>query len=234
MHFEFSSDDDFCNFIRFPRGYPRGHPVDGSVQMPRINRVQMDIVLDQLVAFDDRGRASDPSKSGIHFYRHDRKFEPFVRNPLRWVEKLMNYAVVLTPDISITDDMPDWMRLERTCHSRAAGVVLQSRGIVVVPSLRWRSIDDLSFVTAGIEQNSTIAMSNYGARRSVQEKMLFRVGAERALQILKPRTLLLFGSLDIELEEVFAKVPELHVYESPTVKEGQGANHAAALSSVLF
>lgn len=198
MHFDLSSDGDLRRLTGFPHGYPQGHPVAGYAQIPVISRVKLDAAPSHLVAFDDRSRAINPAQTGIHFYRDDRKFDTVLQNPLPWVEKFMNFAVVLTPDVTLTDDMPSWLRQARTCFSRAVGVVLQVRGIPVVPSLRWRALEDLTFVTAGIQTESTIALSNYGARRDHREKLIFREGAENVIELLQPRTVLLYGSLDEE------------------------------------
>jgi len=232
MHFELHSETDLRRLTGFPNGYPRGHPVAGYSQIPVIDGVKLDSAPSDLVAFDDRGRALNPAKTGIHFYREDRKFDSVLQNPLPWVEKFMHFSVVLTPDVTLTDDMPSWLRQARTCLSRAVGVVFQVRGIPVVPSLRWRALEDLTFVTAGIQTDSTIALSNYGARRDHREKFIFREGAEIVLELLKPRIVFLYGSLDEELAKLFDSHVDLHVYSSPTARRipAQSSSHTQGLS----
>ena len=214
MHFQLDSDQEFSSFTAFPRGYPLGHPVEGSSQVPKLFSVHLEEVPQRLVAFNDRARVHEPKKVGLHFYKYDKTFDSFVKDPLTWVSRLMGFGVVLTPDLSIGDDMPSWLRQSRTCQSRAVGVILQSRGFTVVPSLRWRAMEDLHFVTAGIDRESTIALSNYGARRSSEERFLFRIGVEQILQELKPKTVLLYGSLDSDLRSVFESTRVIE-YPSP-------------------
>jgi hypothetical protein len=215
MHLAINDIEGLVRYTNFPAGYPQGHPVDGDAQVPTLNRVLLDFPPEQLVAFDDRKRALTPATAAIHFYRDDVKFDSVLRNPLEWVARLTEYAVLLTPDSSLGDDMPSWLRQQRTCYSRAVGATWQSRGLRVVPTLRWRSLEDISFVTSGIPFGSTIAMSNYGARRDPSERYVFKSGAEQVLRILKPNLVLLYGSLEPNLQSLFAEHTRVMTYPSP-------------------
>ena len=215
MHLAINNFEELVRYTNFPPGYPEGHPVDGDAQVPTLNRVLLDFPPEQLVAFDDRRRALSPSTAGIHFYRDDVKFDSVLRKPLEWVARLTEYAVSLTPDSSLGDDMPSWLRQQRTCYSRAVGATWQSRGLRVVPTLRWRSLEDISFVISGIPTGSTIAMSNYGARRDASERYIFKSGAEQALRILKPNLVLLYGSLEPTLQSLFDEHTRVIAYPSP-------------------
>jgi hypothetical protein len=202
-------------YTRFPVGYPIGSPVDGVWQVPVLDRFNGQTVPTELIAFDDRSRTSDPRNAGIHFYRNDLKFASVLENPLDWVSRFSDFGLILTPDVSLGDDMPPWMRQHITCISRAVGVIWQKRGMPVIPSLRWRSNDDLPFVTAGIPAGGSIAVSNYGSRSELSERIIFREGLEEVLCILKPERVLLYGSTDPNLQALLESSTELHVYKSP-------------------
>ena len=209
------TDDRLALYTRFPVGYPVGSPVAGSWQVPVLEISKSRITPNELIAFDDRNRATSPINSGIHFYRDDKKFASVVRNPPSWVSRFSEFGFILTPDISLGDDMPSWMRQQITCISRAVGVIWQHRGMNVIPSLRWRSNDDLPFVTAGISKGGTIAVSNYGFRSEHSERIIFRDGLEEVLQILSPKKVLLYGSTDANLQSLLDSNTELHTYQSP-------------------
>ncbi len=202
-------------YTRFPVGYPVGSPVDGVWQVPVLDRFNGQTVPTELIAFDDRSRTFDPRNAGIHFYRNDSKFASVLKNPRAWVKAFMDFGYVLTPDISLGDDMPSWMRQHITCLSRAVGVIWQQRGMNVIPSLRWRSNEDLPFVTAGIAAGGTIAISNYGFRSELSERMIFRSGLEEVLEILQPEKVLLYGSADPNLRALLDDKTDLFVYQSP-------------------
>ena len=236
MHLVISNHDSLARYTNFPVGYPIGHPVAGDAQVPTLNRVLIDRPPEQLIAFDDRNRAVSPATSGIHFFRDDVKFDSILRNPLAWVARFADYSILLTPDSSLGDDMPTWLRQQRTCHSRAVGVIWQARGLKVVPTLRWRSLEDISFVTCGIPVGSTVAMSNYGARRDPHEKYLFRVGAEEILRILKPNHVLLYGSLDPNLQALFDEQTRVIAYPSPidTLRDAKRRRIDPLVKGTLF
>jgi hypothetical protein len=202
-------------YTRFPVGYPVGSPVAGKWQVPVLNRLDTLNIPGELIAFDDRKRSTDPRNSGIHFYRNDNKFASVLKNPLVWVNAFMDFGYVLTPDISLGDDMPPWMRQQITCLSRAVGVIWQQRGLNVIPSLRWRCNEDLPFVTAGISLGGTIAVSNYGFRSELSERIIFRSGLEEVLEILRPEKVLLYGSADPNLRALLDDKTDLFVFQSP-------------------
>ena len=219
-------------YTRFPVGYPVGSPVAGEWQVPVLNGFKSSSIPGGLVVFDDRTRSLDPRNSVIHFSRKDSKFASVLTNPLTWVNAFMDFGYILTPDISLGDDMPPWMRQQITCLSRAVGVIWQQRGMNVIPSLRWRSNEDLAFVTAGIPVGGTIAVSNYGFRSELSERIIFRSGLEEVLEILKPEKVLLYGSADPNLRALLEDKTDLFVYQSPMDRQRSRAQGIEDFDSV--
>jgi hypothetical protein len=158
-----------------------------------------------------------------------------IERPLEWVSRFSDFGFILTPDISLGDDMPSWMRQKKTCISRAIGVIWQSRGLQVVPSLRWRSTEDLLFVTAGIPEGGVIAVSNYGFRRDLSERIIFRSGLEAILPTLKPKAVLLYGSSDANLKSLLEAETELIEFRSPLDSQRQmSLNRHTSMAETLF
>lgn len=220
-HLITSSDDNLVRLTQFPIGYPVGSPVAGSWQVPILNPIETTSLPTQFVAFDDRNRTLNPRSAAIHFYRDDWKFSSVIERPLEWVSRFSDFGFILTPDISIGDDMPPWMRQKKTCISRAIGVIWQSRGLQVIPSLRWRSNEDLPFVMAGISEGGVIAVSNYGFRRDLSERIIFRSGIEEITNVLKPKVLLLYGSADANLKALLETKTQLIEFKSPIDSQRQ-------------
>lgn len=218
-HLYTHSDHDLVRYTRFPEGYPVGSAVAGPWQVPVLEPLELFSAPSEMYAFDDRKRIQVSSTTALHFYRDDAKFASVVTKPLEWVSVFCEYGYVLTPDISLGDDMPPWLRQQNTCLSRAVGVVWQRRGLNVIPSLRWRSIDDIPFVVAGISPGSTISVSNYGSRRDIAERMIFKTGLEEILRVLNPAVVLLYGSADPTLQTMIETYSRLHIYKSPIDKQ---------------
>lgn len=91
-----------------PEGYPLGHPVDGEQHIPRLRGVPENRVPEVLCAFNDRGRAADPSAAGLHFFRADEALLPIIGSPAKYALTFSPYCVVLTPDLTIGEAMAPW------------------------------------------------------------------------------------------------------------------------------
>lgn len=196
-----------------PMGYPQGHPIAGDWHLPVMKQVTLSKKALVAVGFDDRKKSVNHRDTLLHFYRDDFKFTGVLLRPKTWVSRLMDFGYVVTPDISLGDDMPWWVMAHRVFYSRAVGVIWQIRGLTVIPNIRWRYLNQIPQITEGIPLGSTVAISNYGFRRNPIEKKLFADGLVLVLEILKPTAVILFGSLDGELESILREVPNVFVLE---------------------
>lgn len=200
-------------FGELPEGFPGGHPSDPIFGIPLLEPVNLDLSPSTLVACNDLGRSEAPVESGVHFYKADRTFVSAITKPLTWVNRLDGFGCVLTPDVSIGDGMFRWQRVRNTVLSRATGVVWQSRGMKVVPSLRWRDQSDYDLVAAGVAKNSVFAVSNYASRRSVLDRRMFVLGVHEMIDRLQPQMVLVYGSLDSSLIFELSKKTQIKVFE---------------------
>lgn len=198
-----------------PPGYPQGHPVSGEWQLPVMAAVLVKDPLDA-IGFDDRKRVTEPSRSIIHFYRDDKKFMGALMKPKEWVYRFMNYGYVLTPDLTLGDDMPDWLIAHRVFYTRAVGVIWQKRGIAVIPHVRWRKVSQIPQIICGLPTGSAIAVSNYGFRREATERKIFTDGLEVVIDLLRPEVVILYGSIQPEMQQTLSLVPKVFVFEKET------------------
>ena len=198
-----------------PPGYPLGHPVDGQEHIPCLARVARLGVPEALCAFNDLGRVADPVLTGLHFFRDDADLLPIIKRPLDYLARFADFRVLLTPDITIGDGMPPWQRARAVVMSRMAGVVWQTHGLAVVPTLRWRNKHDYANVAAGIEQGSVVAVANYGSRRDAELKWEFARGLAEMVERLNPACIMVYGRVHGRPFKELAKRTEFVEYKSP-------------------
>lgn len=184
----------------YPSGYPWSYPVDPVFQMPILARIEPRDVPRQLVSFDNRKASDCPGETALHFFKDDYKFDAFMRNPLSYVGRFIEFPGILSPDSTITSGMPSWRIAERIWKSRAASAVLEARGWLVFPTVRWNSSFDYEVAVAGIPRHSAIAVSNYGSARDPNSKAEFIKGLQYVIAELQPHTVLLYGVWMEELE----------------------------------
>lgn len=134
-----------------------------------------------------------------HFFIDDYRFERLWNRPETYIEVLRRYRGVLSPDFSTYADMPYPMQAWNCYRSRALASFWQREGIDVIPTLQWsdeRSLDEFAF--NGLPEGGTVAVSTVGVARNREAAARFREGLETAVQVLTPKTLLLYGGAKVD------------------------------------
>jgi hypothetical protein len=181
------------------QGFTEAHLVEGPDHVPVLRKFDSELLPKHLVAFNDRGRGQSPEDTGIHFYKRDQTFSSVVLNPLGWVDRIFDYKCVLTPDVTLSAHMPKWQRVRNTVYARAAGAVWQSRGIEVLPSLRWVSSNGYDFVMSGLAPGTCFAVSTYGILNDPEKTRDFSNGLKHFQRELKPQEILIYGRVGPQL-----------------------------------
>lgn len=176
-----------------PNWYPSAAKTVGPAQIPVLAPPTYDELPTQMLAFDKRG-ADDSGGSLLHFCVQDSKLRHPARAPHSYVADFASAWGILTPDFTITDQMPPWQRQMSVWWNRAVGVYYQRRGLRVVPHIRWRNAADYDHCFVGIEQGSTVAVSNYGSRRDPSLSWDFQQGLYALVERLAPDRVLVYGS----------------------------------------
>lgn len=196
-----------------PPGFPSDHIESGAQKIPKLASFEVEDVPTELIPFNDVSRAASLSTSAAHFYKADYKFKTAILRPLELVTHLRQFGFVLTPDLTLGDKMPPWQRIRNTVLSRAAGVIWQSRGIKVVPSLRWRDESDYEFVGSGLEPRSIFAVSSVGTRNDPRETQIFETGLRHFVQNLEPRVVLIHGTINFHLWNWLSDETQVLIYK---------------------
>ena len=193
----------------------------GVEQIPLLGYLGPEIVPDYLICFDQLSRITDSDQTALHFFAQDRKFQSALIHPEKYVEKFSRYKAVLTPDVTLSLDMPPSVRIQNIRASRQAGAVWESRGLNVIPSVRWTSRADYDIAFSGIPLGSIVAVGTYGAIRDrILRKSLFE-GLEELVNRLKPSCLLIYGSLDARRKIELEKLTQIRQYLPQTWSKAQ-------------
>ena len=236
MHARFRDIKSIHIFAGVPEAYPIGFPVDGEEQIPCLTHPPDNSVPEYLCAFDQLSRAPKPEETALHFYRADEIFQAVISNPEKYLEKFAKFRAVLTPDCSLTLGMSPSKRAHQTLLSRAVGAIWQSRGINVIPSLRWSDSSDYDLVTSGLNPGGTLAISSYGSMRDAELRRNFEMGAREIVTRLMPTTLLFYGAVSRRLLNDLNESTEVRLFRSPTsvIQKSQSDSSQKESNQVLF
>ena len=183
-------------------------------QMPVI--YNQDHIPNELVGFNYAKTYADKSV-GIHFYIDDYQFERVWNYPEKYVNMLMAYDCVLSPDFSLYSDMPMPMKIWNVYRSRQIGAYLQSSGVTVIPTISWAEPETYNFCFAGVPKGSVVSVSTVGVRRRPENVEMWKDGMNAMLDVIEPSAILLYGG---EIEFDYRGVAVRH-YENRVTEEWQ-------------
>lgn len=159
-------------------------------QMPLIRKT--DHVPESLIGFN-YAKTSKDKTPGIHFFVDDYQFERVWNDPEKYLDVLMQYDCILTPDFSLYTDMPMPMKIWNVYRSRQIGAYYQDKGARVIPTLSWSEPETYEFCFLGIEPGSVVAVSTVGVKTSKEATKIFFDGMEEAIAQTEPAVVLEYG-----------------------------------------
>lgn len=170
-----------------------GFDVTGKWDIPIIKN--QDIPLDniRLIAYSDTRQDDSPKNTvcGVHFFIDDYRFTGIYNNPEKSIDKLSQYAFLLTPDYSTYSDMNYWRQLESVAHSRWVGAYWQSQGLLTIPTISWSNERSFDFCFEGVKKGSIVAVGMIGCKH---KKLEFMRGYNAMLEKINPHAIICFGS----------------------------------------
>ena len=165
----------------------------GAQEFPKIHRPIVEQLPNSITAFDKRNQVKSKSSTFLHFFVSDHKLRRLVNNPRRYVVPFADFGGLLGPDFSLYRDMPRFQRELHTFVNRALTAFFQTRGLTVIPSVRWATPQDFDFCFLGLPEDSTLAVSAHGCSRSGEDQYFFREGLKELVLELKPQRLIVHG-----------------------------------------
>ena len=154
-----------------------------------------DAVPDDLIDFGlvKSAKSIDRRRLGVHFFIDDYRFERVWRHPEAYVNMLMPFRCVLSPDFSLYSDMPLAQQMHNVYRSRLIGAYWQRHGMSVIPTLQWSTPESYSFAFEGLPKHSVLAASTLGVLNDRCALALWRRGMDEAINRLDPQLILLYG-----------------------------------------
>ena len=118
------TSSEFRNNPMFLRNHFNG---DGTFEMPKIKKEEVDLENIELTGYDKLSSSKD--NQIVHFFLDDYKFEVMWNDPLPRIEKLKSHKAVLSPNFSIYSEMPVPMKIYNTFRSRWCGHIFSKTAL---------------------------------------------------------------------------------------------------------
>lgn len=161
----------------------------GKYQMPLIDKSQ--IIPNELIGFNYM-KSTQNHNVGIHCFIDDYQFERLWNSPQLYIDDILKFDCILTPDFSLYMDMPLAMKIWNVYRSRLLGQFWQDCGMEVIPTVQWAEPATYEFCFDGIPQNSVVAVSTIGVKKG-ESLAIWNDGMHEMIKRLKPQTILVYG-----------------------------------------
>jgi len=178
-----------------------GADFDGLLEIPIIRRPKDIIIPEGITPFSRRNLAVGRNEA-IGFNEMDRVFKKVIAEPEKYVDDLSRFMGIISTDNSLYRDMPLATQILNIYRNRAIGYYYQSKGIYVIPQIRWgdertytRSILPEKAAFLGVEKRSIVAIGTYGCIQGHENKMYFKNGLYEMLIELDPKVVLVYGNM---------------------------------------
>ena len=183
-----------------------GADFDGYFGIPIIKKPEKIIIPKRIIPFSQI-RKADSIDDAIATYEKDQNFSDLLIHPDLYIEKLRNH-IFISLDCSLYRNAPYSAQITNIYRSRAIGYYYQSKGIYVIPQVRWGNSltytakvfpEKVAFL--GIEKHSIVAIGTYGCSQTKEDKYHLKAGLESMLETLEPVVVLVYGAMS---KSVFA------------------------------
>lgn len=205
----------------------KGAKFDGYYDIPFIPQ-NIDTDLKRLIAYDKTYKYIYKPGDVVHFYLDDQKFdgpkgiwaglsnnESFKRG--FDLSRFKGATAIITPDFSLYLDMPRVMQIWNVYRSRAVGYYLSMLGYNVIPNVRWTDEESYDFAFDGLYEGQIVAVGTLGCSKTNADKSLLINGFAEMIRRIKPKKVLIYGSICSELQYVINKYDvEIIKFESET------------------
>lgn len=187
-----------ANILNLEKGQFVG---DGKYDIPKLEPVSIEEVgeIVEWIPFNYVLSDNNPEGKGVHFFIDDYQFMRIWNNPERYVEKLRQYAAVLTPDFSPYGDMPMATQIFNHYRKHWVGAYLQQNGVTVIPTIR-ASTDErsLEWYLDGEPSGGVVAISSMWTNDD-ETFEYFMNEYNTMLERLEPTKIFVYGKVRPEL-----------------------------------
>lgn len=168
----------------------------GYFDMPVIKKQDVDVKPDEIIGFNYAKSTPKEKRGelGVHFFLDDSQFERVWNQPERYMKLLKDFKFVIASDFSLYWDMPVAIQAYNVYRNRLLSQYWQDNGITVIPELNWSFDDSFDYCMDGLPEGGTFAFSAIGCSMGNFRKQWLKEGLDTAIEIMKPKKILYFGS----------------------------------------
>ena len=204
--------DPSCQHNVFENQELMQFPLVGFYGIPEMKATKT--VGDKFLRFMDWKEVDDPENYIAHFYYDDYKFISAWREPEKYLERLMQFKAVVSPDFSLYTDFPRALQILSCYRRQWCGAYWQHLGIDVIPDVVWGDKESFSFCFDGIPKKSVVAVSSVGVKRDSDwngdNAEMFKAGYDEMLNRLQPTKILFYGDMIDGLEGDIIQIPSYY------------------------
>lgn len=172
-------------------------------QMPIVEAVNDNKVLEYEIMGYDRISHSNSYKYGIHFYIPDCKNLSSLRSAIVVYNCIKDKPFVIGPDYSVRMNMTLPRKLINSHDIKLVTAWLQHMGVLVVPNVVWADESHMEAYLEGYPVGSIIAINSTGLgwdKRAIEN---WKIGYRYVIEILKPTAIIRYGrKVDGEIESI--------------------------------
>ena len=163
----------------------------------------------------------------INWYIDDYKFDSSrgIWHDYNFALKVIkHFAGVITPDFSTYQDFPYPIKIKATYKMRTFGYWLGKQGINVINNVRWGTEESFDYCFEGIPENSIVCIGTVGGGpRKLVDRKRFETGFYKMVEVLKPHTILVYGSASGEcFDKLRRRGIRIVSYQSRTARVYEG------------
>ena len=193
----------------------KGAEFDGYYDIPFIPQ-NFNLDINMLLPYDKTYKHIYEPGEVVHFYLDDQKVDGSkgIWNGLSNNEnykrgfdlsRLDGATAVISPDFSLYLDMPRVMQIWNVYRSRAVGYYLTTLGYNVIPNVRWTDEESYDFAFDGLYEGQMVAVGTLGCSKTKVDKALLVNGFVEMIKRIKPKKVLIYGSICDELQYIIEK-----------------------------
>ncbi|MCL2221325.1 MAG: DUF4417 domain-containing protein [Oscillospiraceae bacterium] len=171
----------------------------------------------ELVRFSQRNGSNEFHK-WIHFFERDKDFICLWNNPKKYLPRLKKFAGIISPDLSYYADYPIPIQYQNKYRNHALSHWLSTKGVPVIPNVRWANRRSYGFCFRGVEKNSVVAIGTHGQMKSAENKKLFLEGLPVMMATLSPHTIIIYGKAPDEIWKEYSE-SGINIIQFPSEKE---------------
>lgn len=147
----------------------------------------------QLIAFSKAAK-SKTHQACVHFFEYDYMIERFWNAPRKYLKMLKAFQSVISPDYSVSYDVPDVVNEWNIFRNYALARIMQLQGIRVIPNIPVCLPRLYDKVFNPLESGGIYIISNVRAHANYFTRHEWYKFVREAVRRLNPKALLIYGN----------------------------------------